>query len=258
MLTVKFPGWYTRLTDTADLTANDELPREAPSLSERIATIESEIDSGRYKPGPWSRLVSEIRAMPIVDRRELSSDLTRVSRKLHERGKRTFPAQTAYTAELVLAVIGAILLGIGVHQQSNLLVILAALIWTTAFQPLVKVGVGHLLGVGYEYAYLYGVEPRFKMRFGEYLAKPRYARLVLHLSGMIGSPLGAWLPILFIGDSMKIAEYVCWAIFWVIVAINVGSFIAMLTGLAHRAGRLRLADGSGGSAAIEVREALEI
>ena len=196
--------------------------------------------------------------MPIRNRRELSDDLTRVSRKLHERGKRTFSATTAYQAEAAFAVVGAIVLGFGVHRQSNLLVILAAAIWTTAFQPLIKVGVGRLLGVGYEYAYLYGVEPRFKMRFGEYLARPRYARLLLHLSGMIGSPLGAWLPILFIGDSMKIAEYVCWAIFWVVVAINAGSFIAMLTGQAYRAGRLRLADGSGGSAAIEVREALEI
>lgn len=196
--------------------------------------------------------------MPIATRRELSDDLSRVSRKLHERGKRTFTVTAAYTAEIVLAVAGAIVLAFGAHLQSTLLVILAALIWTTAFQPLVKVGVGQLLGIGYEYAYLYGVEPRFKMRFGEYLAKPRYARLLLHLSGMIGSPLGACLPILFIDPSMKIAEYVCWAIFWVVAAINIGSFIAMLTGLARKAGAIRLADGSGGSAAIEVREALEL
>ena len=196
--------------------------------------------------------------MPIANRRELSDDLSRVSRKLHERGKRTFTVTAAYTAEIVLAVAGAIVLAFGAHLQSTLLVILAALIWTTAFQPLVKVGVGQLLGIGYEYAYLYGVEPRFKMRFGEYLAKPRYARLLLHLSGMIGSPLGACLPIAFIDPSMKVATYVCWAIFWVIVAINIGSFIAMLTGLAQKAGRIRLADGSGGAAAIEVREALEI
>jgi hypothetical protein len=96
------------------------------------------------------------------------------------------------------------------------------------------------------------------MRFGEYIAQPRYARLVLHLSGMIGSPIGAWLPILFINPSMTFAIDVCWTIFWVLVAINIGSFIAMVTGLAQKAGGLRLADGSGGSAAIEVREALEI
>ena len=196
--------------------------------------------------------------MPVASRRELSDDLSRLSCKLHARGKRTFSVTTAYEAEIVFAVGGAIVLALGAYQQSSLLVILAALIWTMAFQPLIKVGVGHLLGVGYEYAYLYGVEPRFKMRFGEYIAKPRYARLLLHLSGMIGSPIGALLPLLFINPSMKSAAFVCWTIFWVIVAINVGSFLAMLTGLAHRAGRLRLADGSGGSAAIEVREALEI
>jgi len=196
--------------------------------------------------------------MPIANRREVADDLTRVSRKLHERGKRTFPVTTTYRAEIAFAAVGLLVLIVGAYQQSNLLVILAALIWTTAFQPLIKVGVGQLLGIGYEYAYLYGVEPRFKMRFGEYIAQPRYARLVLHLSGMIGSPIGAWLPILFINPSMTFAIDVCWTIFWVLVAINIGSFIAMVTGLAQKAGGLRLADGSGGSAAIEVREALEI
>jgi hypothetical protein len=188
----------------------------------------------------------------------LAEDLSRVSRKLHERGKRTIAFGTGYLAEVVFASAGAVVLGLGAHHQSNLLVIVAALIWTMAFQPLIKVGVGHLFGIGYEYAYLFGVEPRFKMRFGDYLAKPRYARMLLHLSGMIGSPLGALLPMLFIDSSMRIATYVCWTLFWVVTAINIGSFIAMLTGMARKVGPVKLADGSGGAAALELREALEI
>jgi hypothetical protein len=139
-----------------------------------------------------------------------------------------------------------------------LLVIVSAVLWTTAFQPLIKVAVGYLLGVRYEYAYLYGIEPRFKMRFGQYLAQARYVRLLLHLSGTIGSPIGAWLPTVFVDPSLRIAIYVCWGLFWTVVVINVAGFVAVLTGVRSRVGSIRLRDSSGGAAALELREALEI
>jgi hypothetical protein len=228
-------------------------------VRQRMAEIASAIESGNYRGGPWARLTREIRHLDIEERRLLSDDVSGVSRKLHLRGNRfTTSAALGYAIEVVFAIAGAIVLIAGAHTGSNSLVILAALIWTMAFQPLIKVGVGHFLGVGYEYAYLYGIEPRFKMRFGEYLARPRYARFLLHLSGMIGSPLGACLPTLFVNPSLWPAIDVCWFIFWVVIAINAGSFALMLFGIRDRVGPIRLAEGSGGSAAIELREALEI
>ena len=166
--------------------------------------------------------------------------------------------RAGYFAEVGLAIAGVVVLALGAWHQSNSLVIVSALIWTIAFQPLIKVAVGYLLGVGYEYAYLYGVEPRFKMCFGQYLEQPRYARLLLHLSGTIGSPFGAWLPTLFVDPSLRIAIYVCWVLFWTVVAINVVGFVAVLTGVRGRIGSIRLRDSSGGAAALELREALEI
>jgi hypothetical protein len=229
------------------------------ALTERIAAIERALEANSYRPGPWMRLVADVRALPQSDRVPLVEDLSRVSRRLHLRNaKYTMSASTGYVIEAVFAVIGAILLGIGLHKESNVLVVIATVIWVVAFQPLIKVGVGQLFGIGYEYAYLYGIEPRFKMRFGEYLALPRYARLVLHLSGMIGSPLGAVLPIAFMGSSLWVARDVCWLLFWVLVATNVVTFGGVLTGTLTRVGPMRLADGSGGAAAIELREALEI
>ena len=229
------------------------------TISDRIAAIEREVDANHYSPGPWSRLVKEIRALPVAQRREYSRDLTRVSRKLHERGGRwTISSPAGYAIEVALAIIGTIVLAVGAADRSDILVATAALIWTMAFQPIIKVGVGYLLGIEYEYTYLFGVEPRFKMRFGQYIAKPRYKRLLLHLSGMIGSPLGAWLPTLFIDPSLQVAIYACWAVFWIVVAINVGAFTLVLTGAGSRVGPIRLADGSGGAAALELREALEI
>jgi len=231
----------------------------ADALSDRIAAIERQVDSNSYHAGPWARVVKEVRALPIAERRSLAETLSRVSRKLHQRSARgRISVQAGYLAEVALAVVGTVVLALGARHQSNLLVIVSAVIWTIAFQPLIKVAVGYLLGVRYEYAYLYGIEPRFKMCFGQYLAEPRYARLLLHLSGTIGSPIGAWLPTMFVDPSLRIAIYVCWVLFWTVVAINVAGFVAVLTGVRTRFGPVRLQDSSGGAAALELREALEI
>lgn len=229
------------------------------ALSDQIVAIEREVDSNSYRAGPWARLVNEVRALPIAERRSVAENLSRISRKLHQRsGRSTVSVPAGYLAELGLAIAGAVVLALGSRHQSNLLVIVSAVLWTIAFQPLIKVAVGYLLGVRYEYAYLYGFEPRFKMCFGQYLAQPRYARLLLHLSGTIGSPIGAWLPIWFVDPSLRIAIYVCWGLFWTVVVINVAGFVAVLTGVRSRVGSIRLRDSSGGAAALELREALEI
>jgi hypothetical protein len=229
------------------------------ALSDQLVAIEREVDSNRYRAGPWTRVVNEVRALPIAERRSVAENLSRISRKLHQRsGRTTVSVPAGYLAELGLAIAGAVVLALGTGHQSNLLVIVSAVIWTIAFQPLIKVAVGYLLGVRYEYAYLYGFEPRFKMCFGQYLAQPRYARLLLHLSGTIGSPIGAWLPTLLVDASLRFAIYICWGLFWTVVAINVVGFVAVLTGVRSRIGSIRLRDSSGGAAALELREALEI
>lgn len=231
-----------------------------PSLVRvRMRAIENDLDTGAYRPGPWSRLLAEMRNLPIADRGALAEDVSRISRKLHLRhGQRMVSATIGYALELLLTLAGLVLLAIAVRSESSALAIVVALVWTMTLQPLIKVGVGYTLGIRYEYAYLYGVEPRFKMRFGDYVARPRWARIVVHVSGMIGSPLGAWLPTVFLGKSQWLAIDVCLLLFWIVMAINLFSFIAVLSGVAKRIGSLRLADGSGGAAALELREALEI
>ena len=152
---------------------------------------------------------------------------------------------------------GGVLLVFAIHNHSNALAIIAAGIWTMTFQPLVKIAVGYLLGVEYEYAYFYNAEPRFKMRFGDYLAAPRWARIVLHLSGTIGSPLGAWIVMKCLPTDLRIAIDVCLAIFWIVVAVNVAGFIVAFAGV-KKLGPMKASAGSGGVAALELREALEI
>jgi len=227
-------------------------------IRDRIADIERQIDENRYHPGPWDKLLKDARTLPREERDALKGEITRVSSKLHRRdGKATPSLTTGVLAEAALTMLGGVLIIFAVHNHSNLLAIIAAGIWTITFQPLVKIGVGYLLGVEYEYAYLYNFEPRFKMRFGDYLAAPRWARIVLHLSGTVGSPLGTWLVLVCLPTDLRIAIDVCWAIFWIVVAVNVASFVIALAGV-KKLGPMKASASSGGSAALELREALEI
>jgi hypothetical protein len=228
------------------------------AVRDRIASVERQIDSNTYTAGPWHRIIRDARNLPIRERAPLRDDISRVSRKLHQRGGRTtMSVATGLAIEVVATVVGAVLLMINARNESNLIAIIAALLWMTTFQPLIKVGVGYLLGIGYEYMYLWGAEPRFKMRFGEYIAAARWKRVLLHLSGLIGSPLGLWLAIAFTNKSLWVAIDLSWILFWIIVAINIASFVLMMAGL-RQLGPMKLADGSGGQAAIELREALEV
>jgi len=227
-------------------------------VRDRIVEIERQIDEKRYRPGPWDRMLKDARALAREDRAVLKEEFSRISSKLHRRdGRTTLSVTTGIIAEAALTVVGGVLIVFAIHDRSNLLGISAALIWMMTFQPLIKVGVGYLLGVEYEYAYLYGVEPRFKMRFGDYLAAPRWARIVLHLSGTIGSPLGAWLAMICLPSDLRIAIDVSLAAFCIVVAINVVQLVTSLAGV-RKIGPLRASLSSAGSAAIELREALEI
>jgi hypothetical protein len=227
-------------------------------IRDRIAEIERQIDEKRYHPGPWDRLLKDARALPREEREALKEEISRVSNKLHRRdGRATLSVMTGMVSESALTLLGGILIIFAIHNHSNLLAIIAAAIWTMTFQPLVKIAVGYLLGVEYEYAYLYNFEPRFKMRFGDYLAAPRWARIVLHLSGTIGSPLGAWLAMVCLPSDLNIAIDVCLAIFWIAVAVNIAGFIVALAGV-KKLGPMKASASSGGVAALELREALEI
>jgi hypothetical protein len=238
------------------LVAVDAVARE--QIRDQLAEIERQLDQNLYRPGPWNRLLKDARALPREEREALKEEFTRVSSKLHRRdGRRTLALATGILAEVVLTAVGGVLIVLALHNHSNVMAIVAAGIWMMTFQPLVKIGVGYILSVEYEYAYFYGVEPRFKMRYGDYLTAPRWARILLHLSGTIGSPLGLWIALICLPSELRIAIDVCWAAFWIVVIVNVISFLAAVFGL-KQLGPFKAAYSSGGSAALELREALEL
>ena len=152
-------------------------------------------------------------------------------------------------------MLGGVLLWMSVRELSIVLALIGALLWVAALQPLVKISAAAVFGVGYEYAYLLRGEPRFKMQFGAYVASPRWARVVLHLFGTIGSPLGAWAASRIIRGVLPGTAEVVMAVFWIVVAINLLELIAGVAGI-KRIGSIRTIESSGGAAGLELHEAL--
>lgn len=163
-------------------------------LRAQLDAIERSLDAGTYRAGAWQRfLVQAARATPD-ERRALEEAVTRVSEKLHAlKAGRRVTALQGLAFEGLGAVLGLVVLAAGAASGRALLIVLATAVLGTALQPLLKTSTGIALGMGYAYAYLWRGEPRFKLRFGSYLAAPRWRRVLLHLSGTLGTPIATAL-----------------------------------------------------------------
>jgi hypothetical protein len=236
-----------------------ETDAQAPlhsDFSGRLAAIERAIDEGRYRPGPWQALMHDIRNSMFFERAAIADDVSRVSRKLHMlRKRRRLSMQLGLLAEIAATSLAGLFMLAGVATRSNTPAIIGALIWMATFQPLIKLMVGRALGVHYDYMYLLWIEPRLKMRYGTYLTRPRLLRVIVHLSGTIGSPVAAYLSYLLLYRALPGAAEFCLAAFWVLVFINVFNLIAGLAAV-RRLGPLLLSMTSAGAAAQEIREGL--
>jgi hypothetical protein len=164
------------------------------ALCAQLDAIEQSIDGGTYRAGTWQRFLEQAARATPEERRSLEEAVTRVSEKLHARkGGRRLTAPRGLAFESLATVLGLLVLAGGAASERASLVAVAAVVLGTALQPLLKTSTGIALGMDYAYAYLWRGEPRFKLRFGSYLAAPRWRRVVLHLSGTLGTPIATAL-----------------------------------------------------------------
>lgn len=197
-------------------------------MREQISNIEQSIATGTYIPGPWQRLVHEVDRLPLSQRRELSEEISRVSRALHQRhGFLALPASLALVGEWLVCITGLLLLSL------DLLVvdIVAVGLITLTLQPLLKTAAGLALGVRYDYAYLWYIEPRFKMRYGTYLCLSGPKRVLLHLAGSIGTPIALWVGYLQLGEHLPWLGYLSLAGALLAGLMQVGAFAAEMAGV---------------------------
>lgn len=144
-----------------DSSATGALPASetaGPSLVARLDKIEAQLGVGTYEPGPWAALIRDLKALPPGERAGFTRGVTRVSTRLHQRRHpRHLPFALGLLLELVATVVGVHLLQKGLADSSEWLVLAAALILLTTFQPLIKVTVGLLLGIRYSYFFSRGL-----------------------------------------------------------------------------------------------------
>jgi len=228
----------------------------AGDLRGRLAEIERAVDDGTYRPGPWQALMRDIRNSMFFERAALAEDVSRVSRKLHLRRRRRRVAMNiGFLLEIAAIMLGSLLVMMGAVTRSNSVAFLGALFWMVAFEPIIKLMVGILMGIHYDYFYLLAIEPRLKMSYGSYLANPPpgannrsplgHSRLAV---GRVSDVLDAAANAVRRGGAVPRRILV-------LVIINVVNFMAPLLGI-HRFGPMRLTMSSAGSAALEIREGL--
>jgi len=219
--------------------------------------IEEELDNGRYSPGPWAEFLRSARGQSKEIRLALAADVTRVSDKLHQSRHLTrYPAWLGLVFEAVGIAAGVAMLETGLDRSHTGLVIASSVVLTIALQPPIKIAVGTLVGVRYSHFFFFGIEPRFKMRYGTYLSAERWQRLLVHLAGTVGSPLAFWWVAFRAEETLPRASAICWALFLLLVTIQVLAFLLGIAGVRHLGPLGAVRHTSGGAAAYVLRDAI--
>lgn len=191
--------------------------------SAELEKIDGEIDAGEYRRGRWQRFLKDAAALDRESREALAEGISRVSRKLHRRhGFPAIPFAAALLAEAILLAAGLVL----VMNEAVLPRLTGAVLLALCLQPLIKVVTGLLLGVRYDHAFLWYVEPRFKMAYGTYFRLSPLARVIVHLSGSIGTPLATLIAYMAFADGPALLAWVWLLAFVGAVVLQVGAFLA--------------------------------
>lgn len=208
------------------------------NVRQQISEIDAALDNGFYEKGMWQRFLRETDSLPDADKRRLADDVSIVSRKLHGRnGFARAPFMLAFAAEIAVLVIAIVFL----WQPALILTLTGVVLLALTLQPTIKIVVGLLLGIRYDYAFLWYVEPRFKMRYGTYFVMDAVRRVWFHLAGSIGTPLALLVGALRVMNTSSLLGAVCLLLAGAALAMQVGAFAAQWMGV-NNVGGFRLAN----------------
>lgn len=200
----------------------------ADKIHERLAEIDAALDDGSYKTGMWQGFVRAADTLAPTEKYALRDAVSAVSRKLHARhGFVKAPFGVAFVAEIGVLALGLILLG-----RPELIARLAGVVaLALTLQPTLKIVAGLLLGVRYDYAFLWYLEPRFKMRYGSYFVLPPAQRVWFHLAGSVGTPVALFVGAIRMMAVSKLFGYLCLALGIGALLMQVGAFAAQWMGV---------------------------
>ena len=207
--------------------ATTELLTTEDQIRSELLQIERAINDNTYKPGRWQRLLNSLYVLDRTLLRNLKPNISHVSNRLHSRNNfLTFSFLPIYLGELVLCG-----LAVNLSQSTNLIErIIATALFALTLQPLLKITTGIAIGVRYSYAYLWYVEPRFKMQYGDYVSRQPWQRMLLHLMGSLGTPIAMYIGINLLSDN-DILSFLCVVGFVAVTLMQIGALVAALLGV---------------------------
>ncbi|MFT4713802.1 MAG: hypothetical protein ACJAVI_002969 [Candidatus Azotimanducaceae bacterium] len=189
--------------------------------------VERDLDSMTYRVGDWQKCLKCLKGMEVGESSLLSQDLTRVSNKLHRRNQfLEAPAWVGFIFEYLLLASSLL----AMTADSILLLIVSVVILALCLQPLIKTYTGLLLGVRYSYVFLWYFEPRFKMQFGSYHELVRWKKLLLQLSGSVGTPIALLVGWRILADAPLLST-LCLGFAAIAALMQVAAFVAVLCGV---------------------------
>jgi hypothetical protein len=189
--------------------------------------IEISLDSGTYRVGDWQKFLKALKGLGPDSTLMSRQDLTRISNKLHRRNRfPEAPVWVGFVFEYLLLVMSVL----AMTAESRPVRLVSIILLALCLQPLTKISTGILLGVRYSYVYLWYFEPRFKMRFGTYHHLARWKKLILQLSGSVGTPIALLVGWRVLGDAPLLAM-LSLAGALMVALMQVGAFAAVWFGV---------------------------
>ena len=197
-----------------------------------LAALELSLDEDSYQVGRWQTWLDAVDASGTRNIAAMGDDITRVSNKLHGRHQSfQLPFRPIFAAEIVLVLVGCASL----ISEYPFLKLAGVGMLAMGLQPLIKVLTGLWLGVSYAYVYFLNFEPRFKMNYGSYMSLPGKRRVILHLSGALGTPLAMLAGYISFRDYQLVANGLM-ILFILVALMQVGAFAAVWLGYPRVAG----------------------
>ena len=206
-------------------------------LRRRLDDIYMALDTGRYHVGMWQRWLRDAESLPVAEKKVLSPSVSLVSRKLHSRHRfPRVPFGVALIGEFVLLAAAMVLLS----QPTSLVKLIGVAALALSLQPTIKILAGLVLGVRYDYAFLWYFEPRFKMSYGTYFLLTPGRRVWFHLAGSIGTPLALLIGFISLAGVNLLLAWGCLALSAGAAIMQVGAFAAQWMGV-RKVGGFQLA-----------------
>jgi len=201
---------------------------EVEQIRNRLQAIASYIDSGNYRPGGWQAVIADADELPLDEKQDLAPEVTKVSRQLHQRhGFVCVGFRIGYAVELILLIAGSF----AIAADSLVTNLIGIFCFALCLQPLIKISVGLMLGVRYDYAYLWYIEPRFKMQYGSYFLLTHGQRVLLNLLGSTGTPIAMFIGFIILTPHNEWLGHAALILFVLATLMQVAAFIAEWMGV---------------------------